>query len=186
MNFGRFFQESKFNWNLNVYLKIQVKIELILKYWNCWTLFHTLSPDNHGSGDHETTTTTIGSHDNHEGGKVECDFSNVNDVDGQLYTIDDVETNEAGILKFEFDQNVMINVSLVEEPDITFDCTNGICKSNVAVGAGDWTVEVKNSFYGDDGTFSNGMFYYEMWDTLPLIKTYFVDDKNYCEGEVFK
>ena len=48
------------------------------------------------------------------------------------------------------------------------------------------TVEVKNGFYGDDGTFSNGMFEGEKWDTIPLIKTYFVDDKNYCEGEIFK
>merc|ERR1719234_3027468 len=140
-------------------------------------------PDNLGSGDQESTDESMGSQDNHEGeGKVECDFSDVNDVDGQLYTISDIQTNKEGIFKFEFDQNVMITIRLMEAPDITFDCTNGICTSNVAVNAGYWTVEVKHGFYGDPG-FSSGMFDSAKWDSLPLIKTYFVDDKNYCEGD---
>ena len=148
-----------------------------------WTLLYTLSSDN----DEGTTTEgSMGSHDNEEGGKVECDFSDIDNVDGQLYTIANVRTNEDGILKFEFDENVMVNVRLVDEPDITFECKNGICTSNGVVVAGTWTVEVKNGFYGEDGTFSDGMFDDEKWDTLPLIKTYFVDDKNYCEGEIFK
>ena len=131
---------------------------------------------------------SMGSQDNQEGEKVECDFSDVNDVDDQLYTISDIQTIEDGILKFEFDQNAMITIRLMEEPGITFDCTNGYCTSNVAVGAGNWTVEVKNGFYGDNETFSGGIYPPDIlrWDTLPLIKTYFVDDKNYCEGDVFK
>merc|ERR1711934_784912 len=40
-------------------------------------------PDNHGSGNEETTNEgNMGSHDNEEGGKAECDFSDVDDVDG--------------------------------------------------------------------------------------------------------
>jgi len=124
----------------------------------------------------------MGSHENEEGEKAECDFSDIDNIDGQLYTIQNVQTNEDGILKFEFNNNVPIEVRLVDEPRITFDCANEVCTSNDVVEAGSWTVEVKNGFYGDDGTFSNGMFDGEKWDTIPLIKTYFVDDKNYCEG----
>jgi len=124
----------------------------------------------------------MGSHENEEGEKAECDFSDIDNIDGQLYTIQNVQTNEDGILKFEFNNNVPITVRLVDEPDITFVCENEVCTSNDVVEAGSWTVEVKNGFYGDDGTFSNGMFDSAKWDTIPLIKTYFVDDKNYCEG----
>merc|ERR1712055_675358 len=144
----------------------------------------TGSPDNHGSGNEETTEEgNMGSHENEEGEKAECDFSDIDNIDGQLYTIQNVQTNEDGILKFEFNNNnVLIEVRLVDEPRITFDCANEVCTSNDVVEAGSWTVEVKNGFYGDDGTFANGMFDSAKWDTIPLIKTYFVDDKNYCEG----
>jgi len=125
----------------------------------------------------------MGSHENEEGETAECDFSDIDNIDGQLYTIQNVQTNEDGILKFEFNNNnVLIEVRLVDEPRITFDCANEVCTSNDVVEAGSWTVEVKNGFYGDDGTFANGMFDSAKWDTIPLIKTYFVDDKNYCEG----
>merc|ERR1711990_850627 len=144
----------------------------------------TGSPDNHGSGNEETIEEgNMGSHENEEGEKAECDFSDIDNIDGQLYTIQNVQTNEDGILKFEFNNNnVLIEVRLVDEPRITFDCANEVCTSNDVVEAGSWTVEVKNGFYGDDGTFANGMFDSAKWDTIPLIKTYFVDDKNYCEG----
>ena len=104
-------------------------------------------------------------HDDHDG---KCDFTDIVDVDGQQYTTSDIRTNEDGILKFEFDKNLPIEVGLVEEPSITFNCINEICTSNDPVDAGTWTIKVKNT---DD----------DPWAAPPLIKTYHVDDKNYCE-----
>jgi len=119
-------------------------------------------------GSDTTTASTVGHNDHEEGN---CDFTDIVDVDGQHYTTAGIRTNEDGILKFEFDKNVPLEVSLVEEPSITFNCINEICTSNDPVDAGTWTISVKNTFPEDDP-----------WDVPPLIKTYFVDDKNYCEG----
>ena len=132
---------------------------------NNWTLLYTLSPD---SGDDEATTEKMEGHDNHDGEK--CDFTDIVAEDGQQYTTADIRTNEDGILKFEFDKNLPLEVSLVEEPSITFNCENEICTSNNPVDAGSWTIRVKNTSLEDDP-----------WDAPPLIKTYYVDDKNYCE-----
>ena len=132
---------------------------------NLLTLLNKLSPD---YGSDTTTASTIG-HTDHEGGN--CDFTDIVDVDGQHYTTAGIRTNEDGILKFEFDKNVPLEVSLMEVPDITFNCINEICTSNDPVDAGTWTISVKNTFPEDDP-----------WDVPPLIKTYFVDDKNYCGG----
>ena len=117
----------------------------------------------------ETTTATTestGGHNNHN-----CDFTDIVEEDRQQYTTADIQTNEDGILKFEFDKNLPLEVSLVEEPSITFNCENEICTSNDPVDAGTWTIKVKNTLPEDDP-----------WDEAPpLIKTYYVDNENYCE-----
>jgi len=111
----------------------------------------------------ETTTVSMEGHNNN------CDFTDILTVDGQEYTTD-VHTSEAGVLKFEFDKNLPLEVSLVEEPSIVFNCINEICTSNDPVDAGTWRITVKNTFPEE-----------QPWNVPPLIKTYYVDDKNYCE-----
>jgi len=113
-----------------------------------------------------TTDSIVGGHNDHHN----CDFTDIVDVDGQHYTAAGIRTNEDGILKFEFDKNLPLEVSLMEDPRITFNCINEICTSNDPVDAGTWTISVKNTFPVDDP-----------WDVPPLIKTYYVDNENYCE-----
>ena len=115
----------------------------------------TVSPDT-------TTESTI-----HAGSN--CDFTDILNVDGQQYTTE-VHTSEAGILKFEFDKNLPLEVSLVGEQGVAFNCINEMCTSNGPVDPGTWTITAKNTFPED-----------EPWDIPPLIKTYYVGDKNYCE-----
>ena len=116
-------------------------------------------------------------------GSAKCDFSNViSGVDNQMYTFAGLKTDEEGILKLVFDPSAdNIKVKL-DGQDTEFPaCTNGECPSKTPVPAGTYTVMVENIFRGDDGTIPAG---FDRWTTLPLIKTYHVGDKNYCEGKI--
>ena len=125
-------------------------------------LLFTLSP--------ETTTATTDSITGGHNNNHKCDFTDIVEEDGQQYTTTDIQTNEDGILKFEFDKNLPLEVSLVEEPSITFNCVEEICTSKDPVDAGTWTLKVKNTLPEENP-----------WDAPPLIKTYYVDNENYCE-----
>ena len=137
------------------------------------------SMGSHGSEHHETTTESMAG----PGSAKKCDFSNVVEgADKQMYTFAGLKTDEEGILKLVFDPSAQVKVKL-DGQDTQFDCVNGECKSKTAVPAGTYTVMVENMFRGDDGTIP-AMFESEKWTSLPLIKTYHVGDKNYCEGMI--
>jgi hypothetical protein len=124
-----------------------------------------------------------GSHDNMEShGDANCDFSNINTVDDQFYKFAGIKTDEEGILKFVFvDPMASVMVSL-EGEDTEFDvCENGECPSKTPVPAGTYTVEVQYFYRNEDGTI-DPIFEDGKWTTAPLIKTYHVGDKNYCDN----
>ena len=136
--------------------------------------FLPLSPD---SDDHGS----MGGHEDH--GDANCDFSNIDNVDDQFYKLAGIRTDEEGILKFVFvDPSASVKLSL-EGQDFEFDaCVDGVCPTKNPVPAGTYTVEVQYMFREEDGTIPQ-MFEDGKWTSPPLIKTYHVDDKNYCEGE---
>merc|ERR1712181_44863 len=69
-------------------------------------------------------TTAAGS-----GGKV-CNFPK--DVTGQLYTIPDIKTNEAGTLKFVFEKPKAgsISMKIVDHPEISWNCGSSTATSS--------------------------------------------------------
>merc|ERR1712032_1377303 len=92
------------------------------------------------------------------GGKV-CDFPK--DVTGQLYTIPDIKTNEAGTLKFVFEKPKAgsISMKIMDQPTIVWSCSDSSsssssssssatekheCVSLNSVPAGTYTVEVSS------------------------------------------
>ena len=137
------------------------------------------SMGSHGSEHHETTTESMAG----PGSAKKCDFSNVVEgADKQMYTFAGLKTDEEGILKLVFDPSAQAKVKL-DGQDTQFDCVNGECKSKTPVPAGTYTVMVSYIFRNDDGTIEP-MFESGKWTSLPLIKTYHVGDKNYCEGMI--
>ena len=116
-------------------------------------------------------------------GDAKCDFSNIENVDDQFYKLAGIRTDEEGILKFVFvDPSASVKLSL-EGQDFEFDaCVDGVCPTKNPVPAGIYTVEVQYMFREEDGTIPQ-QFEDGKWTSPPLIKTYHVDDKNYCEGE---
>jgi hypothetical protein len=139
--------------------------------------------DGHNDHDHNHgSDTTMGDHNSMDHGNAKCDFSSINSVDDQFYKFDGIKTDEEGILKFVFvDPSATVKLSL-EGQNTQFDCVNEECKANNAVPAGTYTVEVQYLYRDEDGTIPQ-MFEDGKWTTAPLIKTYHVGDKNYCEGE---
>ena len=131
-------------------------------------------PHSQGSGDHESMAGQ---------GDGKCDFSNIDRVDDQFYKLEGIKTEEEGILKFVFvDRDPRVKLSL-EGEGIEFDtCVNGECPSKTPVPAGTYTVEVQYIFRNEDGTI-DPLFEADKWTSAPLIKTYHVDDRNYCEGD---
>ena len=120
----------------------------------------------------------MGSH-----GDAKCDFSNIDSVDDQFYNYAGIKTDEEGILKFVFyDSNAAVKLSLKGEKTEFDACVNGECPTKTPVPAGTYTVEVQYIFRNEDGTI-DPMFEDGKWTSPPFIKTYHVDDKNYCEGE---
>merc|ERR1712156_865017 len=108
--------------------------------------------------------------------QVNCDFTDICRVDpnNQSYTIAEIQTHQSGILKFEFDNDVSgswLRILNLPSNSSAFTCLNKICASRDQnpVDAGTWTVLVTS---GDT-----------LWNSIPLITTYYVNDINYCEGE---
>merc|ERR1712130_502288 len=137
------------------------------------------------SEDHETGNMITIDSDGHESmgghGDAKCDFSNIENVDDQFYKLAGIRTDEEGILKFVFvDPSASVKLSL-EGQDFEFDaCVDGVCPTKNPVPAGIYTVEVQYMFREEDGTIPQ-QFEDGKWTSPPLIKTYHVDDKNYCE-----
>merc|ERR1712032_316011 len=118
------------------------------------------------------------------GGKV-CDFPK--DVTGQLYTIPDIKTNEAGTLKFVFEKPKAgsISMKIMDQPTIIWSCSSSSsgsssgsatekheCVSLNSVPAGTYTVEVSSGDAADKD--------YTPWTTPPLLTTFYVGDIDYC------
>merc|ERR1712223_2290664 len=108
--------------------------------------------------------------------QVSCVFTDICSVDptNQSYTIAGIQTFQSGILKFEFDNDVSgswLRILNLPSDSSAFTCLNKICTSRDQdpVDAGTWTVLVPS---GDT-----------LWESIPLITTYYVNDINYCEGE---
>ena len=110
---------------------------------------------------------------------MNCVFTNICSVDptNQSYTIAGIQTYQSGILKFEFDNDVSgswLRFLNLPSNSSAFTCLDKICTSRDQnpVDAGTWTVLVTS---GDT-----------LWNSIPLISTYYVNDINYCEGEISK
>merc|ERR1712032_1622926 len=119
------------------------------------------------------------------GGKV-CGFPK--DVTGQLYTIPDIKTNEAGTLKFVFEKPKAgpISMKIVDGPLIGWSCSDSSASSSSGsatekhecvsiinpVPAGTYTLEVSSGDANADG--------YTPWTTPPLLTTFYVGDIDYC------
>merc|ERR1712156_510265 len=108
--------------------------------------------------------------------QVNCVFTDICSVDptNQSYTIAGIQTHQSGNLKFEFDNDVSgswLRILNLPSDSSAFTCLNKICTSRDQdpVDAGTWTVLVTS---GDT-----------LWNSIPLITTYYVNDINYCEGE---
>ena len=103
-------------------------------------------------------------------------------ADNTSFTISDIKTNETGIWKVIFDQNTEIYFDIWDTAVLSCSsspCTCPVtteCVSGVEVEAGTYTVE--GSSVGDPGPVP--------WEILPLIKTFLVGNKFFCEGEILK
>merc|ERR1712032_1149779 len=122
------------------------------------------------------------------GGKV-CDFPK--DVTGQLYTIPDIKTNEAGTLKFVFEKPKAgsISMKIVDQPGIIWLCSDSSSSSSSSSSSGSATGEHQcvslNSVPA--GTYivevSSGVATakdFTPWTTPPLLTTFYVGEIDYC------
>ena len=143
-----------------------------------------LFPGTHGSDHHGSTSAAgMGGH-----GSAKCSFKENMDANNQRYTIDNIKTDEEGVWKFVFDKDAMIEFNIVganapasqsftcTQKQTTTECTSGA--SNPPIPAGTYTIEVKSPTQTGPVDFS--------WESTPMLTTYFVGDKDYCEGEIFK
>ena len=108
---------------------------------------------------------------------MNCVFTDICSVDptNQSYTIAGIQTFQSGILKFEFDNDVSgswLRFLNLPSNSSAFTCLNKTCTCSCTLDAGTWTVLVTS---GDT-----------LWNSIPLITTYYVNDINYCEGEISK
>ena len=132
---------------------------------------NALSPDSQGSEDHESM----------EGhGNAKCDFTENLEANGQSYTVENIKTDEAGRWTLVFDKSQILYVTVDGAALDTWSCTNPVegeteCKSKeTEYPAGTYTLKVSS-----DSQFPWG-------ESVPLIKTFKVGDKDQCEGEIFK
>ena len=98
-----------------------------------------------------------------------------------MYSIT-IETAEEGTLTIEMvDPSALVKVSL-EGLDIEFlDGINGKHPTKTVVPAGIHTLNVAYLYRNSDGTIDN-MWEDDKWKMQPLIKTFYVGDKDYCAG----
>ena len=134
-----------------------------------------MSPDSHGSEDHESTAGSMEGH-----GNAKCDFTDIMAADGSSYTVENIKTDEAGSWTIVFDKAQIFDITVEGVASSTWDCTNPVegeteCKSgNTEYPAGIYTVKISS-----DPDFPWG-------ESVPLIKAFKVGDKDYCEGEICK
>ena len=116
------------------------------------------------------------------GDNAKCSFSENMAADKQSYTINNIKTDEAGVWKFVFDKAyMMINFKIVDGGSVpitqSFFCSTmpseseTWCISDNSIPAGTYTIEVKSP--SDD----------KWTDGTPELLTYYVDNKDYCEGK---
>merc|ERR1719430_2227528 len=126
---------------------------------------------------HESTSGGMGGH----GHNAKCSFSENMAADKQSYTINNIKTDEAGVWKFVFDKpDLTINFEIVDGTSVpvsqSFFCetmpseSETWCISDNSIPAGTYTIEVKSP--SDD----------KWTDGTPELLTYYVDNKDYCEG----
>ena len=120
-------------------------------------------------------------------GSAKCSFTENMDANNQRYTIDNIKTDEEGVWKFVFDKNAMMEFNIVganAPASQSFKCeskdgeTTTKCTSKAPIPAGTYTIEVKSPTQTGPVDFS--------WESTPMLTTYFVGDKDYCEGWIFK
>ena len=113
------------------------------------------------------------------GDNGKCSFSENMAADKQSYTINNIKTDEAGVWKFVFDKAYMtINFEIVDGGSVpitqSFFCgtmpSETWCTSDNPIPAGTYTIEVRSP--SDD----------KWTDGTPKLLTYYVDNKDYCEG----
>ena len=116
------------------------------------------------------------------GDNGKCSFSENMAADKQSYTINNIKTDEAGIWKFVFDKpDLMINFEIVDGTSVpvsqSFFCetmpseSETWCISDNSIPAGTYTIEVRSP--SDD----------KWTDGTPKLLTYYVDNKDNCEGK---
>ena len=140
---------------------------------------NALFPDSHGSENHESTAGSMEGH-----GNAKCFTENVDNT-GQSYTLENIKTSEAGSWEFVFDKNVFFytNIDITVFDDwICNDLVEGEIKctsGQTEYPAGTYTVKFSSYPCTTSDT-------YTPWAIRPLIKTFKVGDKDYCEGEICK
>ena len=110
-------------------------------------------------------------------GNAKCKFTENVDANGQGYTVENIKTDEAGIWKFVFDQNLMININIVGATSEAWSCVGNwgenefrCTNQDIVTPAGTYTVKV-SSVSG----------FTPLGEPLPLINTFKVGDKDQCE-----
>merc|ERR1711971_348094 len=141
-----------------------------------------MKPDSQGGEDH-------GSMEGH--GNAKCFTENVKNIVGVGYTIENIKTSEAGSWEFVFDNvfsETLIGITVLDD----WSCTGG---KNLAEGvegemkctneqkeypAGTYSVK-----FSSDTCMTGTPGDYVPWreGETPLIKTFKVGDKDYCEGD---
>ena len=132
---------------------------------------NTLSPDSHGSEDHESTAGSMEGH-----GNAKCDFTDIMAADGSSYTVENIKTDEAGSWTIVFDKAQIFDITVEGVASESWGCNNEgetECKSgNTEYPAGTYTVKISSDPDSPWG------------ESVPLIKAFKVGDKDYCEGEI--
>jgi len=125
--------------------------------------------DSHGSENHESTAGSMEGH-----GNAKCKFTENVDANGQSYTVENIKTDEAGIWKFVFDQNVMMLIDIVGATSGAWSCVaiggeTECTNKDIVTPASTYTVKFSSQDFAPWG------------ESVPLIKTFKVGDKDQCE-----
>ena len=121
---------------------------------------------------HESTSGGMGGH----GNNAKCSFSENMHGNENSYTIDNIKTDEEGVWKFVFDKAYMLDCEISGPVSVSLNCvkkeTTTECFSDLdspPFPSGTYTIEVD----GDS----------EWTDGIPKITTFFIGNKDYCEGK---
>ena len=135
---------------------------------------------------------TTGAGSGAAGGKA-CDFPK--DVTGQLYTIPDIKTNEAGTLKFVFEKPKAgsISMKIVDQPTIIWSCSDSSSSSSSSSSSGSSSGSATEKHeYVSLNSVPAGTYIVEVssgeatakdftpWTTPPLLTTFYIGDTDHC------